>query len=226
MSKYHMNPETGKTGLCKAHKRPCPLGGDEVHFESEAEAREAYEKTQQGPPASMSKGYSPSPLSEGFYYYVVDHGKSRQVVAHPGPAEAVAEDWEGVAQKASVSEVREVLADNFHESFVMSNSYKDTPKSHKAVLSTLAEAYAFDNMAQRTRDYHTDSTSEEKWRALVQEGHIRKGSEESARHALLLTVGKYEGGWRSTVGTYDEDRNLAIVKDLEKKGFLALPEGE
>ena len=40
MAKYHLNKE-GLPAVCKAHARPCPIGGD--HFESKAEALEAAE---------------------------------------------------------------------------------------------------------------------------------------------------------------------------------------
>lgn len=47
MVKYHVNPDTGGTGLCKAIKDPCPFGGEtgtDNHYNTEAEAIEAGEK--------------------------------------------------------------------------------------------------------------------------------------------------------------------------------------
>lgn len=45
MSKYHVNPETGEAGLCRASSGRCPFGGEDAHHGSSAEARTAYEKT-------------------------------------------------------------------------------------------------------------------------------------------------------------------------------------
>lgn len=39
MTKFHVNPESGATGVCTATKRSCPLGGSELHFTSEGEAK-------------------------------------------------------------------------------------------------------------------------------------------------------------------------------------------
>jgi predicted kinase len=40
MVKYHVNPQSGAIGVCTAHKRSCPLGGSEVHFTSQSEAKQ------------------------------------------------------------------------------------------------------------------------------------------------------------------------------------------
>ena len=42
MTKYHINPETGNAGVCKA-KNNCPLGGDELHGSTAEDARKIYE---------------------------------------------------------------------------------------------------------------------------------------------------------------------------------------
>lgn len=39
MVKYHID-RNGKPAVCRAHKRPCPLGGDDVHFDTLEEAQE------------------------------------------------------------------------------------------------------------------------------------------------------------------------------------------
>lgn len=44
MSKYHVNPETGRANICKANKRECPLGADVPHFETRNEANSYVEK--------------------------------------------------------------------------------------------------------------------------------------------------------------------------------------
>ena len=44
MVKYHINPE-GNVGVCRAVKRPCPLGSPEDHFSSQTEALAHAEKT-------------------------------------------------------------------------------------------------------------------------------------------------------------------------------------
>lgn len=40
--KFHINPETGNPGVCRA-KYNCRFGGDRIHFDSKEEAREDYE---------------------------------------------------------------------------------------------------------------------------------------------------------------------------------------
>jgi hypothetical protein len=43
MSKFHTNPETGDTNKCTAKEGGCKFGSDAPHFESKAEAQNAYE---------------------------------------------------------------------------------------------------------------------------------------------------------------------------------------
>lgn len=45
MIAYHINPETGNPGLCKAAQR-CPFGSSEEHFPTKEDARRAYEEGQ------------------------------------------------------------------------------------------------------------------------------------------------------------------------------------
>lgn len=45
---YHLNPETGKPGLCRASVKPCPFGLPGEHFSTPDEARTAYEAMQEG----------------------------------------------------------------------------------------------------------------------------------------------------------------------------------
>lgn len=47
MAKFHLNPETGNPGLCKATTGNCPFALDEDHFASQREAQKAYEKIQE-----------------------------------------------------------------------------------------------------------------------------------------------------------------------------------
>lgn len=44
MSKYHTNPETGKTGDCRAKLHNCPFSMDEDHYESKEDASKGYER--------------------------------------------------------------------------------------------------------------------------------------------------------------------------------------
>lgn len=46
MARFHLNPETGEPGSCRARKN-CPFGGDEIHFPDKNSARENFERTQQ-----------------------------------------------------------------------------------------------------------------------------------------------------------------------------------
>lgn len=43
MAKYHINPQTGDPGVCKAIAGGCPFGGEEEHYTSKEAARAAYE---------------------------------------------------------------------------------------------------------------------------------------------------------------------------------------
>lgn len=43
---YHVNPATGEPGKCRATKKPCPYGGDDVHYTSKEAARQAFEESQ------------------------------------------------------------------------------------------------------------------------------------------------------------------------------------
>lgn len=45
-TRWHFNNETGKTGTCEASAGNCPFLADDQHFNNEADARRAYEKTQ------------------------------------------------------------------------------------------------------------------------------------------------------------------------------------
>ncbi len=48
MARFHVNPETGNTGSCRATKH-CPFGDFEKdHYDTAIEAREAYEKSMKG----------------------------------------------------------------------------------------------------------------------------------------------------------------------------------
>lgn len=46
MAKFHINPETGNVGECKAEVQ-CRFGGDSAHYSTADEARFAYETTQE-----------------------------------------------------------------------------------------------------------------------------------------------------------------------------------
>ena len=61
MSKYHVNPKTGNPGACNAEIR-CPFGGEEQHYASREEAREAYELQQ-----TASKPLSSRDLAKKLY---------------------------------------------------------------------------------------------------------------------------------------------------------------
>ncbi len=52
---YHVNPASGNPGLCKADLRDCPFGGESSHYETEVQARVAFEKTQETFPKATKK---------------------------------------------------------------------------------------------------------------------------------------------------------------------------
>ena len=43
VKRFHFKPSTGEAGLCRAQKGRCPFGSEDLHFETIAEARRAYE---------------------------------------------------------------------------------------------------------------------------------------------------------------------------------------
>lgn len=45
MAKYHISPSTGKPNICRAHTKPCPIGGADEHYGSKQEAQQAFEKS-------------------------------------------------------------------------------------------------------------------------------------------------------------------------------------
>ena len=47
MARYHINPQTGEVGKCRA-RRGCPFGGEDSHFSTKEEAARAYEERQKG----------------------------------------------------------------------------------------------------------------------------------------------------------------------------------
>lgn len=40
---FHVNPTTGEPGLCRASVKACPFGGEADHYETQADARRAFE---------------------------------------------------------------------------------------------------------------------------------------------------------------------------------------
>lgn len=54
MAKYALNPQTGKVTLCRAQKRSCPHV-DQQHYDSEAEAHEAFEQQQEAALSPLKK---------------------------------------------------------------------------------------------------------------------------------------------------------------------------
>ena len=48
MSKFHVNPKTGNTGICRAKKDGCPFGSESEHFDNRVDAQKAYETKQDG----------------------------------------------------------------------------------------------------------------------------------------------------------------------------------
>lgn len=59
MSRYHVNPETGEAGPCRASSGNCPFGGESDHHDSASEARKAYETSQED--AKLLEGLKKSP---------------------------------------------------------------------------------------------------------------------------------------------------------------------
>ena len=77
MARYHLNPETGDPGLCRARRGSCPYGGPAVHYGSAEEARVAYEAQQREQGDSFT-----TPLrSSADLYRVVERGSSEEKIA-------------------------------------------------------------------------------------------------------------------------------------------------
>lgn len=43
--KYHISLKTGQPNICRATVKPCPVGGENEHYDSKEEARAAFEKS-------------------------------------------------------------------------------------------------------------------------------------------------------------------------------------
>lgn len=56
MAKFHINPETGNPGTCRAAEGKCPFGADAPHFASKEEARRNFEQRQGGSFVSGTSG--------------------------------------------------------------------------------------------------------------------------------------------------------------------------
>lgn len=54
MGKFHVNPESGNPGECKAEVQ-CPFGGDEAHYTSADNARKAFELSMAGETFAVAK---------------------------------------------------------------------------------------------------------------------------------------------------------------------------
>ncbi len=54
--KYHVNPQSGSAGLCRAEKGACPFGGDNEHFPSMAAARKSFEEMNNSFGAAVEDG--------------------------------------------------------------------------------------------------------------------------------------------------------------------------
>jgi GNAT superfamily N-acetyltransferase len=64
MAKYHINPETGNPGICRA-KQKCPYGSLETeHYSTLEEARQVYEELQTSQIAESSRIYTPEEVEE------------------------------------------------------------------------------------------------------------------------------------------------------------------
>ena len=89
MTKYHVNPDSGRVGICKAEKR-CPLV-DAIHGETKEEARSNYEHTMwsmQFPILKKEKPFEPKPIAS-IDDIGVDSGGSKNFYHEPGYQEVL-----------------------------------------------------------------------------------------------------------------------------------------
>lgn len=54
VTKYHINPNSGAVGKCRAEKGNCPFGDESKHFDSPAAARKAFEEEMSSRPLDRS----------------------------------------------------------------------------------------------------------------------------------------------------------------------------
>lgn len=66
MARFHLNPETGEPGSCRARKH-CPFGGEEIHFSDQKAARENFERTQQLLEEARSTKPKTSPFTDAAF---------------------------------------------------------------------------------------------------------------------------------------------------------------
>lgn len=80
MNKYHISPTTGRPNICRATVRACPIGGQDEHYSSADEARNAYEtKMSDQTFQSVSKGSKKmKPLPQSVEYGLLTGGPALQ----------------------------------------------------------------------------------------------------------------------------------------------------
>lgn len=142
---YHVNPQTGNPGVCKAEAKGCPFGGTEEHFTSKDAARAHYEDQMKSgvlEPSSVTKAKS-----------LISRPKDRKfgepVFVNAFAAELALEAWDKKAseeEKAKYSEELEAhlksqessVESDLHVQRISRMMGNNSDKSMKELLTTNA----------------------------------------------------------------------------------------
>lgn len=99
--KYHLNPETGETGVCKANVRPCKFGA-ELHYTSKEAAVNAFEALMKSPFENNAEktGESYEEIKEEIKEEITQISKLALGRKHENAVEALYDAVEGEPKKS------------------------------------------------------------------------------------------------------------------------------
>lgn len=136
MAKFHVNPNNGNVGSCRALLGRCPYGNEEDHYETAGQAREAFEASHGG---SFNFARQPSPQAQKIFDKIISStlmGGSTNAVAYKEMASVAPDEWPLLAREAQeeydgiAAQLKEIRNSN-------SSSYNGDPNYRR--LQTLGE---------------------------------------------------------------------------------------
>ena len=179
---FHINPQTGNPNQCRAQKGNCPFGGAADHYESKAEARQAYE-------AKMGSGAKPS-------LQMVSHDKPEDMTTGKGNT------YSKVTEQPNGSLVQTV---NGHTIII---GKKDSSGAHKIFLSEEPIGWVeYDRAKKRWEITYPDSLSArpQKFPVDAMAALIKKRVPAPRKPSTEPTMAKgYNPGEQSELNYYDD----------------------
>lgn len=210
MARFHVNPESGKPGQCKAQHGGCPFGGEENHFASQAEAQAHYEATMANEtvPASLK-----APSEEGA-------ARGAKLLAGLDATYKGLEREKNEAEVKRLQEAAEEIARDHRERL------GETGLSTRSMLHrTLEEEEVFraewrknmlDNIEGRTGEKFAPDT----YVAIADPTDpSRSYSMQADRFASILPPGEYKGYSYNETTDEDEEATVAVYSDGTSRAF-------